>query len=328
VKFLASALLLCFPLLVHGQKAEDAKRWGSEGISLLDKGEYKDAVKLLTKAWNAQPAEFDYPFELGRAYVLSGQATKAEKVLHPLQYHKEARPELYLLLALTYDSLGRSKPKEDSYRYGIQRFPDAGVLYNRLAAHYVNRDSVASALAICEAGIAQAPAYADNYFLAARIMDAKGDALWAWWYGEVFLNLSDDAANKRDMARLVATNATRVSDSKWKPGPTAIDMAVKKAISQCAVGDPTNAIADQAALRECFITHYQGKDAYSELLRKMREQGVMHLYAAHLFGELDKEAFLQWLSANAVEFERFRQWFYWNGLRLDAPFTRHTIIAP
>ncbi|MCF8259042.1 MAG: hypothetical protein K9J06_15915, partial [Flavobacteriales bacterium] len=88
------------------------------------------------------------------------------------------------------------------------------------------------------------------------------------------------------------------------------------------------AIADQSALRDCFITHYQGKDAYSELLRKMKEQGVMQLYAAHLFGDLDKEAFLQWLSANAVEFGRFRQWFYWNGLKLDAPFTRHTIITP
>jgi tetratricopeptide (TPR) repeat protein len=328
LKPLAAALLLCLPLLVQGQKAEDAKRWGNEGISLLDKGEYKDAIKLLTKAWNAQPAEFDYPFELGRAYVLSGKAAKAEKVLHPLQYHKEAGPELYLLLALAYDSLGRSKPKEETYRYGIQRFPDAGVLYNRLAAHYVNRDSVASALAVCEAGMAKSPAFADNYFLAARIMDAKGDALWAWWYGEVFLNLSDDAANKRDMSRSVSTNATRVVNSKWKPGPVAVEMAVKAATAHCADVDVTNAIAAQAALRECFITHYPGKDAYSELLRKMKQQGVMQLYAAHLFGELDKEAFLQWLSVNAVEFERFRQWFYWNGLRLDAPFTRHTIIAP
>lgn len=328
MKFLASALLLCFPLFALGQKAEDAKRWGSEGVSLLDRGEYKSAVKLLTKAWNAQPAEFDYPFELGRAYVLSGKASKAEKVLHPLLYHKTARPELYQLLATTYDSLGRPKAKEETYRYGIQRFPEAGMLYNRLAAHYVNRDSVAAALAICETGLVKAPSFADNYFLAARIMDAKGDALWAWWYGEVFLNLSDNVANKRDMARVVATNAAMVMDKKWNPDPVALDFAVKEVMAQCADQEVINTIAAQAALRECFITHYQGQNAYSQLLRRMKQQGVMHLYAAHLFGELDKETFLQWLSANVTDFERFREWFYWNGLKLDAPFTRYTIIVP
>ncbi|MCF8257116.1 MAG: hypothetical protein K9J06_06165, partial [Flavobacteriales bacterium] len=272
------ALLIVLPLLVRGQKAEDAEQWGREGIDLLDRHEYKDAVRLLTKAWNARPAEFDYPFELGRAYLLSGKAAKAEKVLHPLQYHKEAGPGLYLLLAASYDSLNRPRSQAETYRYGIQRFPEAGIIYNRLAAHYLNHDSVAAALAVCEMGMAKAPSYSDNYFLAARIMDAKGDALWAWWYGEVFLNLSDDAANKRDMARLVAANAATVSGRKWKPGPVALDMAVKAAMSPCADANATIAIADQSALRDCFITHYQGKDAYSELLRKMKEQGVMQLY--------------------------------------------------
>lgn len=316
------------PLLGVAQKAKDAAQWGRQGVELMDRGEFKDGIKLLTKAWNAQPAEFDYPFELGRAYLWSGQAGKAERVLHPLQYHDAAVPELYLLLASCYDSLGRANSKEKTYRYGIQRFPDAGVLYNRLAAHYVARDSVASALAVCEKGMEQAPAYADNYFLASRIMEAKGDALWAWWYGEVFLNLTDDEGPKRDMARRVAANALKVLNGRWKPDYFPIDRAVKEAMTGCADDTAATAIMRQTALRECFITHFKGKDAYSELLRRMKAQGVMGLYCAHLFGEVDKEAFLNWLAVNAIDFERFRQWFYWNGLKLDAPFTRHTIIAP
>lgn len=321
-------LLLALPLAVIGQKDREAAQWGREGVAALDRGDHREAVKLLTKAWNAQPAEFDYPFELGRAYLLSGKAGKAEKVLHPLQYHQSARPELYMLLATAYDSLGRPKAKEETYRYGIQRFPQEGGLYNGLAAHYVNRDSVAAALAVCEMGLEKAPTYADNYFLAARIMEAKGDDLWTWWYGEVFLNLTDDASVKRDMAARVAASALRVLNGRWRPDHTPLDQAVKEAIAQCADDAQAGSIARQTALRQCFISHYQGKDAYAALLRRLKEQDVLELYCAHHFGENDREAFHAWLAGRAEDHGRFRDWFYWNGLTLDAPFTRNTIIAP
>lgn len=322
------ALVLAFmPLCVTAQRSVDAAGWGREGVEALDRGDHQQAVRLLTRAWNAQPAEFEYPFELGRAYLLSGKAQKAEKVLHPLQYHREAVPELYLLLAASYDSLKRGRAKEETYRFGIQRFPASGELYHRLAAHYLQRDSVADALAICEAGLRNAPAFADNYFLAAKVMEAKGGALWAWWYGEVFLNLSPDASVRRDAAEMVAANALKVLQGRWRPDPSPLDRAVKEALAPCA-DVPTGNIAAQTALRECFISHYTGTDPYSVLLRRLKEKGVMELYVAYFFGEVHMEQYMRWLAANAESYEWFRQWFYWNGLTLDTPFTRHTIIAP
>jgi len=320
--------LVLMPMAVLGQKVQNAAMWGQQGVVALDRGAYKEAIKLLTKAWNAHPSELEYPFELGRAYLLNSNATKAEKVLHPLQYHKAAGPEVYLLLATAYDSLGRDRAQVNTYRYGIERYPSAGVLYNRLAAHYVSRDSITTALAICEAGLKHAPKFADNYFLASRIMDAKGDALWAWWYGEVFLNLTDDVHAKRGMAERVAENTRKVFNGTWVPEYYPIDQAVKQVSDHCADESFENEIAHQTALRECFISQFNGRDAYSQLLRDMQAQGTLELYAAYQFGEVNKENFLQWLSGNAAEYERFRQWFYWNGLKLTEPFTRHTIIAP
>jgi tetratricopeptide (TPR) repeat protein len=320
-------VLLLLPLSVVGQRAQEAAQWGREGVVAMDRGDHKEAIRLLTKAWNARPGEYDYPFELGRAYVLSGKAVKAEKVLHPLQYHERATPELYQLLATAYDSLKRPRAQEETYRYGIQRFAGSGELYHGLAAHYLKRDSVVSALAVCEAGLRNAPTFADNYHLAARIMDAKGDALWAWWYGEVFLNLTTDASGRRDAAAMVAANALKVLKGQWRPDHFALDGAAKEAMAHCT-DTGTDMIARQAALRSCFITHFKGTDAYAALLRKLQEQGVMELYCAHHFGETDNGMFLKWLSAHSADFERFRQWFFWNGLTLDAPFTRHTIIAP
>lgn len=319
---------MLLPGLLWAQKEEEAQQWGRMGIVLVDQQEYKDGIQLLTKAYRAHPSSFDYPFELGRAHILMGKHTKAEKYLYPLQYHADADPAFYVLLASCYDSLNKPRQQQHTYRYGIQKFPDAGLLYHELASFYVSRDSVAEGLGVCEIGLQHAPGYADNYALAARIMEAKGNALWAWWYGEVFLNLSDNVVTKRGVAKMVARNATKVIAGKWKPGPDPLEQAVSKAAETCGIDDTLPLIVQQGVLRSCFIRNFGGADPLSNLLREMNRQNILELYAAYHFGEVDKEQFFAWLGANAPEFERFKEWFYWNGLRINEPFTRHTITAP
>jgi len=323
---LTGLLLLCMNV-VTAQRNDKARQLGEEGMAAIDRGDLQEAIKLLTKAWNAHPAEYDYPLEVGRAYLLTGKANRAERILHPLQYHKAAGPEVFALLANCYDTLKRNRAKEEILRQGIQRFPDTGMLYNRLAAHYVGRDSVATALAVCETGLRNAPAYADNYFLASRIMAAKGDDLWAWWYGEVFLNISDDAVMRRGIMTQVANSALAVVSAKWKPGPDALETAVAAAAGQCA-DLPDDRLPAQATLRRCFATHYEGSDPLTALLKEMARQDIMDLYTMHLLPELEKDAFLRWLADNAVRYAQFSDWFYWNGLKFGQPFTRHTIKAP
>ena len=323
---LTGLLLLCLNV-VSAQRDDKARQLGEEGMAAMDRGDLQEAIKLLTKAWNAHPAEYDYPLEVGRAYLLTGKANRAERILHPLQYHKAAGPEVFALLANCYDSLNRNRAKEDILREGIHRFPTTGMLYNRLAAHYVGRDSVATALAVCETGLRKAPVYADNYFLASRIMAAKGDHLWAWWYGEVFLNISDDAVMRRGIMNQVAKSAMAVVSGKWKPGPDALETAVAAAVGRCS-DLPEDKLTAQVALRSCFAQHFQGKDPLNSLLKEMERQGIMDLYTMHLLPELEKDAFLRWLADNAVRYAQFSDWFYWNGLKLEQPFTRHTLTAP
>jgi tetratricopeptide (TPR) repeat protein len=323
---LTGLLLLCLNV-VSAQRDDKARQLGEEGMAAMDRGDLQDAIKLLTKAWNANPAEYDYPLEVGRAYLLTGKANRAERILHPLQYHKAAGPEVFALLANCYDSLNRNRAKEDILREGIHRFPTTGMLYNRLAAHYVGRDSVATALAVCETGLRKAPVYPDNYFLASRIMEAKGDHLWAWWYGEVFLNISDDIVMKRGLMPMVAKSAYSVMSGQWQPVPDAMSNAVVKARELCPAF-PDDRLSAQVALRSCFAQHFQGKDPLTYLLKEMERQGIMELYTMHLLSESEKDAFLRWLADNAVRYAQFSDWFYWNGLKLEQPFTRHTLTAP
>lgn len=326
-RLLLTALLLFPVAAVTAQRSDKARQLGEEGMAAIDRGDFSEGIKLLTKAWNAYPSEYDYPLEVGRAFLMTGKANRAERILHPLQYHKAAGPEIFALLANCYDSLNRNRAKEEMMRQGIQRFPEAGMLYNRLATHYVGLDSVATALAVCETGLRKAPVYADNYFLASRIMDAKGDHLWAWWYGEVFLNISDDAVMRRGLMPLVAKNAQAVMSGKWKPNPDALEQAVAKAATQCP-DLPEDRLTAQVRLRQCLATHYHGSDPINAMLKEMERQDIMELYTMHLLSESEKDAFLRWLAGNAVRYAQFSDWFYWNGLKLEQPFTRHTLIAP
>jgi tetratricopeptide (TPR) repeat protein len=310
------------------QRPDEAHRLGMQGIALVDEGDYAEGIKLLSKAQHAHPAAFDYPFELGRAHLLMGKAAKAEKYLFPLQYHQAATPELYLVLSACYDSLSKPRKQEEMLRYGLQKFPNVGRLYLGLASYYAKRDSVAEALAICELGLKRDPSYPENYALASRIMDAKGDALWAWWYGEVFLNLSDDAVMKRGLAKLVTHNADKVFSGKWSPGPDPLDRSVADAVAKCAIDKSVGIINRQGTLRWCLAREHAGTDPFTTMLRELERQNILELYAAYLFAEVDRDAFLKWLSVNAVEFERFKNWFYWNGLKIDTPFTRQTISSP
>jgi len=317
--------VLMFPVLCMGQKQQEAQHLGRQGIGLVDAGDFKEGLKLLSKAHHLDPAAFDYPFEMGRTLLRTGNAAKAEKYLFPLQYHGSVSSELYMLLATCYDSLNRSRQQVEIYRHGINKFPSEGRLYHALASFYVSRDSIAEGLAICELGLQRAPSFADNYFLAARIMEAKGDALWAWWYGEVFLNLSDDPVMKRGLAKQVMRNASIVFSDKWKPASDRLELAVAEVARQCPVQPNSDIITTQTAMRSCFAQHYTGNDPYTKLLRELERQDIIQLYVVHLFGEVDKDVLLPWLAQNGFEYERFKQWFFWHGLKLEAPFTRHTI---
>lgn len=316
---------LMVPMFCFGQKQQEAHRLGTQGIALVDAGAFKEGLKLLSKAHHLDPAAFDFPFELGRTHLRTGNAAKAEKYLFPLQYHGSVSPELYLLLAACYDSLNKSRQQEETYRYGIKKFASDGQLYHALASFYVSRDSVAEGLAVCELGLERAPSFADNYFLASRIMQGKGNALWAWWYGEIFLNLSDNPVMKRGLAKQVLQNAANVFSNKWRPGPERLDLAIADVVRLCPMQQTSDIIAAQTAMRSCFAQHHQGNDPYTKFLRELERQGIVQLYVAHLFGEVDKDVLLPWLAQHGPEYERFKQWFFWNALKLETPFTRHTI---
>jgi predicted Zn-dependent protease len=106
MKRLAVYFLLSLGVItVQSQPKQDAYSLGIQGILKVDNGDYKAGIKLLKRARNLEPKEYDYAFEIGKAYFKSGKPRTAEKYFFELQYHSSVQADLYVLLSRCYEEL-------------------------------------------------------------------------------------------------------------------------------------------------------------------------------------------------------------------------------
>lgn len=319
--------------LAQPQKADDAYAIGVEGIQLIDKGEYDLGIKLLKKAWKLEPKEYDYAFEIGKAYLLSGNPKKAEKYLYNLQYHVNAQADLYITLSSCYAQLEELKnapnperKKElDALRYGIQKLPSEGILYLELGKKRLEMEQAVEALAVFESGIQKAPNFAENYFWAAKLLGASGNHLWAWFYAEICFNMTDDDDLFRASAVLISNSLKVVLGENWRADPEKLDQDFKFVLaSHCE--NVENQLGLQLETRKCLLQNWQYNSfVIAPLFLRMNELdklGFLEAYLATILDEKDKEQFLKWLALNPQSFEAYRTWRYWNPLKLKKPIHR------
>ncbi len=328
-----STLIMLFVWLNSNAQTNDAYSLGVEGIKAVDAGNYKEGIKLLKQARNLAPQEYDYTFEIGKAYFLSGNAKMAEKFLYPLQYHENAQPDLYLVLANCYKELEELKKnpnperkKElDALRYGIQKFPQTGMLYLELGTRKIEMEAPIEALATLESGIVNAPNFADNYFWAAKLLNATGNNLWAWIYAETFFNLSEIEEMKRTAALLINDATQAVFSENWNAEPEKMDQDLRFMLtSKCASSeDNWTKILNK---RACLMKEWRETDypisAVIDRMIELESKGFLEPYLATIYLESDKKKFLPWLAEHPKEFDAFRKWRYWNPISLKEPVKR------
>jgi len=321
-------LLFTFSTLsVFGQFAEkDAYKIGVQGVQKIDAQEYEEGIKLLKKARNIAPKEYDYSFEIGKAYLKSGDPKKAEKYLFDLQYHVNLQPDLYLLLATCYKELEAlkktpdtdSKKELETLRYGVEKFPEAGILYLELGQFHLEKKRIENALAVWEKGIYNAPHFAENYFWAAKLLKASGNNLWAWFYAEVCFNMTDDKELERSSAIIVHESTSQIFNENWAADPNKLDQELKFVL--------THNCAQQVEKRECLLKNWDyQKFTVAPLFDRMQQlekRGWLEAFSASIVRQTEPEMFLSWLASNKKTAEEYATWRYWNPLKLKKPIDR------
>ncbi len=319
----------------QAQTNKEAYALGVEGIFKVDNGQYKEGIALLKKARNLEPQEYDYSFEIGKAYMKSGEVKKAEKYLFPLQYHANVQADLYVLLSGCYEQLEETKKNPDLtnkkamdvLRYGIQKLPESGVLYFELAKKNLALENPKDALATLELGVLSSPNFAENYFWAAKLMQAAGNHLWAWVYAECFYNMTDDLELKRSAALLVSGSSSRIFSDKWKADPNKFDENLRFTISErCKEEKPNDAVTRQLIIRRCLINQLsENKSPLSPILARMKlleAKGWLDANVQGIFEQSDKQKFVEWVVENGARFDEYRKWSYWKPMHITTPLDR------
>jgi len=169
----------------------------------MTNGNVKQAIIVYQQAIPLAP---DNPLlfrDLGKAYYLSGNYTDAHKTLESVIKTKEADEQTFQVMAACETAANDDKSAKKTLEKGIDKFPNAGLLYHDLGKYYDNNNDAPHALATWLDGIEKDPAYHVNYYEAARIYATTNKPVWAILYGEIFVNIESQTPRAQETRTLI-----------------------------------------------------------------------------------------------------------------------------
>jgi|GEM_PF-492011 len=313
---------------------------------LADKGNIDQSIRLLKEAVQLDPSSVRYPSELAYSYYLRKDFPAAISLLDQLASRSDADEKLFVFLGSLYTQ--RSEPQKalETYRIGVQRFPQSAVLYASLASGLMKSRSYYSALENAENGIQADPSYADNYYLASQIYCHSTEKVWGMLYGEIYLCLDQmrDSAKSHQLSQLLY--ATFQGAVHINEGENIFVNFSDIAIGNGAENDVAklpfqvgvyenlmlNAAQDESVLdlytinliRTRFLKSYFEKEInarYPNVLLEYQAEianaGFLDVYNTWLFQAGSAREYAEWLAKNGSQYAVFQAWLKANPITLN-----------
>ncbi len=181
----------------------EALQLAHEGDALLAQGEYDQAVQKYSYAHKLVPSDIGYRLGLGQAWFFIKEYDKAMELCSGLMVGRQARAQAFQIYGNCQDGKGMTYEALETYRKGLLKFPQAGILFAEIGLVEAARGESAAALDDWERGILAQPNLPTNYYFAARNCFEMGDYAWAGHYAELFINLERTGDRVRDMSKLL-----------------------------------------------------------------------------------------------------------------------------
>ncbi len=317
----------------EGAKTE-AWKLSQEGHELISQGEFEKAVQKFTYAHNLVPDNRDYQLGLANAWFFVRAYDKAQDLCRPLMVGRKACPEAFQVFGNCQDAQGQSYEALETYRKGLLRFPNAGVLFVEMGIVEAGRDRWDEALGYWEQGIAAQPTLPSNYYFAAKRLHDIGDYAWAAVYAELFINLERTGERVRDMSKLLMASYEKARRYDYEKAFKWQFFQVQAPSGQAALPYPaTDSLLDQAfssqfidttatiSIRSlieirrfvCLLLPTQaphdpavGLWEWQQLLGQMDHFEAYHYW---LLYDARNEEFMAWFEANGDQYDAFEGWF-------------------
>jgi tetratricopeptide (TPR) repeat protein len=314
-------VLICCLLIAscHVFAQQDVKQLYESAKILMRQGEYETATTILLKAVKQDSSNLDMQKDLAYLYLLQNNPVLSAQISRPLIDRADADAQCFQMLGMAYKAAANYSECATLYKYGILKFPHAGVLYNEYGELLAMQQQLDQAIVQWEKGIEQDPNHSNNYYNASMYYALNRKWLRVALYGEYFINLESYTA-KTETIKGKLLNAFQ---ALLQPGAlqqfgngNSFEKAFTAAICQNNnASKPVNISMDNLLqARLAFLTNWGAEKASQFPLRlfdhllQLQKEGIWDAYQQWVFGAaLNPTAYQQWQTVHAKEAQAFQQ---------------------
>ncbi|MES2003947.1 MAG: tetratricopeptide repeat protein [Bacteroidota bacterium] len=317
-------LIIC--LLLAGFSNADAQEQTAKLLqetarTLVQKGDYDNAVLILERAAKQEPDNVDLLRDLCFANYLKRDFSKAIEVGKEMVEKPNADQQSFQVLGMAYKAIASYKECGKLYRTALRKFPNSGVIYNEYGELNAMDNELDEAINQWEKGIEVDPGYSSNYYNATMYHTRKNNPLRAALYGELFLNLESYSTRteeiKSQLYNVYSKLVTPGTIAQLNKNTTlsAFEKTVLEVFGKAlGTAKTTTATADDlVAIRTRFILEWaQGKQKtfpfrLFDHQQYLLNQGLFEAYTYWLFGPAAGEpAYQAWQTKHPKETEGFK----------------------
>ncbi len=312
--------------------AQDANELFNTATGFIRSGDYSNAILVLNQAITMEPDNTQFKKQLGFAYWLQGDMSKAKSTIEPLLNKKDADAQLYQIAGNIYQAKQEWKTAQKLYEKGLKRFPESGELYNDNGQLLMFLKIYEGGMANWLKGIEKDPTFPGNYYNACRAYSYVKDPSWIIIYGEIFVNLESytertaevrtmliDAYKKlyNDPSLMTQALADLESERKSrKPSASEFADAYKasmgKQTSVVMTGiDPETLVMVRTRFLLDWFNFSGVKFPYAlfDYQRTLLKEGLFDAYTQWIFGPVSNQsAFKAWTNLHKSEYDAFLQY--------------------
>lgn len=324
---------------ISGQNSTSFEDFYSQkAIAAKDQGDYNAAIEHYYKILDQYPDKEDYLYEIAMCYYRQENYSKAIELGERLISNNPNVFKYYRLLGNSYDLSGDSSTSISILLRGCEKFPTEGDLYLDLGIIQMIKYNYDSALEYWESGIRAEPTLSDNYYWAATTYLKTNEKFWAFFYGEIFLNMEKGTARFNEVSKSlyqgyideIYNNGGNYEIYLARPDNNKVKRAwtiTKELMIKNGLYNPTVGLNFDGKprymeaidfVRKNFVDLWMqmyGHELNIDIIKRhayIIQAGYSDSYTHWLFINGNPDYFLQWQQLNYNKYMDFIEWFVGN----------------
>jgi tetratricopeptide (TPR) repeat protein len=308
MKQLSILLLSIAVFFTANAQEQTAKLLQETARTLVQKGDFDNAVVILERAKKQEPDNIDILKDLSFASYLKRDFAKAIETGKEMIEKPNADQQCFQMLGLSYKAIASYKECAKLYKTALRKFPNSGVIYNEYAELFALENNLEEAITHWEKGIESDPVYSSNYYNAAMYYIRKNNWIRAALYGEIFLNLESYTKRTEEIKEQLFTaysnllSPAGMQQAKDARTTSVFEKNILEILAKAAAASkPNNSIDGIIGIRTKFITEWVSSKQKTYPFQLFSRQ--QYLLAQGLF-----EAYNYWLFSPAANSGAYQAW--------------------